>query len=214
MSEEDNSLSSPGPLSPPTNNKRIDSYFTPKDVVRTDSKSSLSRNLFGGKVITDTNSTQGTEVLQTPPQSTDSYPQSISLLPTTVSNTQLPGGAQPSMLDQRSKDIHILLMSKDTRIKELEHVCIFPRFSLGIARCQKCSLFSESSPNLHRIAARRDVAIERGVQADHRIATNTNCSIHKGASGIQGKEFESLADLDHQVCLLSLQREATNRVTK
>lgn len=76
ISEDENSLSSQGPLSPPTNNKKIDSYFAPKEVPRTDSKSAVSRNLFGGKSIIDTNSVQGVEVLQTPPQSIDVYPPS------------------------------------------------------------------------------------------------------------------------------------------
>lgn len=136
VSEEDNSLSSPGPLSPPSNNKRIDSYFAPKEVVRTDSKSSISRNLFG-RSIADTHSTQGADILQTPPQSVDNYPplpNHGSLLPTVVPTGPASAGgtpegltreelsSQPSMLDQRSKDVYNLLMSKDTRIKELEHV--------------------------------------------------------------------------------------------
>lgn len=140
VSEEDNSLSSPGPLSPPSNNKRIDSYFAPKEVVRTDSKSSISRSLFG-KSIADTHSTQGVDVLQTPPQSVDNYPplpNRVSLLPTVVPTGPTSSGgtldgltheelsSQPSMLDQRSKDVYNLLMSKDTRIKELEHVHEYP----------------------------------------------------------------------------------------
>ena len=76
ISEEENSLSSQGPLSPPTNNKRIDSYFTPKEATRTDSKPGVSRNLFGSKSIIDNNSTQGMEVLPTPPQSNDVIPSS------------------------------------------------------------------------------------------------------------------------------------------
>ena len=116
VSEEENSLSSPGPLSPPTNNKRIDSYFTPKEVIRSDSKTSVSRNLFGTKSFSDTRSSQGVEVLQTPPQSNETIFPPPNETPSTLDLT-----GQPTMLD-RTKDVHSLLMSKDTRIKELEHV--------------------------------------------------------------------------------------------
>ena len=118
VSEEDNSLSSPGPLSPPTNNKRIDSYFTPKEVIRTDSKSSISRNLFGAKALHDTRSSQGLEILPSPAQSMEH-----GFSAEADSTPPIDLASQPTMLD-RSKDVHSLLLSKDTRIKELEHVVI------------------------------------------------------------------------------------------
>ena len=128
-SEEENSLSSPAPLSPPQNNKRIDSYFVPKD----NSRHSISRALFKqtslplpqqpSEVVSASSSDIHTD-LPTPPQSSDLPHSPPKQLTVAKSDSHLDGflPASPSSIDMRSKDMHVLLMVRDQRIKELEHV--------------------------------------------------------------------------------------------
>ena len=138
LSEDDNSLSSPAPLSPPQNNKRIDSYFAPKEGTRSDSRHFVARNLFGGKssgIIppqqTDTSSLSLPDIphndLSTPSHSLDALQSpsgkpSIAPLDSMPEGTDVPSTTSQTSFDLRSKDMHSLLMIRDQRIKELEHV--------------------------------------------------------------------------------------------
>ena len=125
-SEEDNSLSSPAPLSPPQNNKRIGSYFTPKET----SRQPISRNLFETKQVMSSQPLEAHSdhsvasshsldmaqfsVMKSPQVSLEGQ-ESVQLA---ESHSQL------SFFDSRSKDIHTLLITRDKRIKELEHVIL------------------------------------------------------------------------------------------
>ena len=121
MIEDADSVSSAAPLSPPQNNKRIDNYFTPRDP-----RNAVSHSLFESKPIASPNDNRSNpEMLSTPTHSRDvlhspqkpSAPSSDNIIePTTSSDSRA------VLADVRSNDIHMLLMSKDTRIKELEHV--------------------------------------------------------------------------------------------
>lgn len=136
-SEDENSLSSPAPLSPPQNNKRIDSYFVPKD----NSRHSVSRALFKqtslplpqqpSEVVSGSSSDLHTD-LPTPPQSSD-LPHSPPKQPSVAKSESHLDSFLPSSpgIDLRSKDMHGLLMVRDQRIKELEHVVIRPSHQLG-----------------------------------------------------------------------------------
>lgn len=138
LSEDDNSLSSPTPLSPPQNNKRIDSYFTPKEGTRSDSRHFIARNLFGTKPSglppqqqTDITSASLADIpqndLTTPSHSLDTFQFPPGKPPIVQPNSMtegmdLPSTTSQTSFDLRSKDMHSLLMIRDQRIKELEHV--------------------------------------------------------------------------------------------
>ena len=121
MIEDGDSISSSAPLSPPQNNKRIDNYFTPRDP-----RNAVSHSLFESKPLSSPSDNRSNpEMLSTPTHSRDvlhspqkpSAPPSDSVIESTTSSD-----SRAVLSDVRSNDIHMLLMSKDTRIKELEHV--------------------------------------------------------------------------------------------
>ena len=129
ISEEDNSLSSPPPASP-QNTKRIDSYFAPRESSRSHN---VSRNLFPshnlpplpqkpGEVISGSSLDIQAHSLTTPPHSQDMVSASPSKHGFAQQSASSNEGSS-SEVDQRSKDVYSLLMSRDKRIKELEHVC-------------------------------------------------------------------------------------------
>lgn len=130
-SEEDNSLSSPCPLSPPQNTKRIDAYFCPKEPPR----HPASRVLFDAKPplpsqLPDPHS--NLSALSSPSQDALSLASPAKTLPDPADNREsasLPEThpAVPSV-DSRAKDPYVLLIARDRRIKELEHVSTFPCF--------------------------------------------------------------------------------------
>ena len=138
FSVDDNSLSSPTPLSPPQNNKRIDSYFTPKEGTRSDSRHFVARNLFGAKSSgllpqqqTDASSLSLPDIphndLSTPSHSLDalqlpSGKPPIVPLDSATEGMDVPTTTSQTSFDLRSKDMHSLLMIRDQRIKDLEHV--------------------------------------------------------------------------------------------
>lgn len=121
--DDGDSASSTTPLSPPQNNKKIDNYFTPRDA-----RGSISRSLFESKQPAssgDVHSISSPEVLSTPTHSRDVLhsPQKPSVpVPDPIIEVTTSCDTRNGIADVRSNDIHMLLMSKDTRIKELEHV--------------------------------------------------------------------------------------------
>ena len=196
-SEEDNSLSSPCPLSPPRNTKRIDFYFGPKEILRQpapplpDSHSNLS-------------------TLSLPSQDGAPLASPAKTLPDPADNRDDPSPAVPGV-DSRAKDPYTLLIARDRRIKELEHVSPFPRFDVGAERDETVIGGSAASGDVVQVAAGGAVESARELPRGHRPAARAADAADGGGESAEGARGERADAVDPRVRVLLLARKTASR---
>lgn len=85
--------------------------------------------------------------------------------------------SQAASLDGRSKDVHVLLMSRDTRIKELEHVYSLSFLYPGAPRAARRI---DRSADLRFQPARAALSRAADAAADHRLLPSAAGAGHSG----------------------------------